>query len=99
MAYKIEVTLKFEKSTAKTFQWLLKEWSERSAASFKVKVAEAIQRIGTLPKTGRISSRAKNIRSVPVTKHNRIYYRILKDKIQILDIIELKQDPKGNKYE
>ena len=99
MAYKIIVTAYFEETAAKTSQWLEDKWSAQSADKFDQKLKSAIERISKRPFTGRLSNNRKNIRSVPVTRHNRIYYSISNDTITLLELFETKQDPERNKFE
>jgi plasmid stabilization system protein ParE len=98
MAYQIIITKKFEKSAVKTSHWLEKEWSLKSAIDFDEKLKKIITELSINPNIGRISKK-KNIRSFRVTKHNRIYYKIFKNQIIILDLFESKQNPKRNKFE
>ncbi len=98
MAYKIVITENFEKSAARTSKWIEKEWSLKSSLVFDKKQRDIIKILISNPKIGRQSNK-KNIRSLHVTKHNRVYYRIVKSQITILDLFESKQNPRRNKYE
>ena len=98
MAYKIIITEKFENSAAKTSQWIEKEWSLNSSLEFDKKLNDIIHELSLNPNIGRLSAR-KNIRSLRVTKHNRVYYRVSKNQITFLDLFVSKQNPKRNKYE
>jgi len=98
MAYKIIVTKKIEKSAAKVSQWLRNEWSIKSSNQFEKRLIETISEIILNPGIGRQSSK-KNVRSLSVTKHNRLYYKISKTSIILLDLFETKQSPTRNKYE
>ena len=71
MAYKIIITEKFENSAAKTSQWIEKEWSLTSSLEFDKKLNYIIHELSLNPNIGRLSAR-KNIRSLRVTKHNRV---------------------------
>ena len=99
MAYKIVVTENFEKTTAVTFRWLELVWSRQSADKFEIKLRAAIKRIAINPSIGRLSNKITNIRSVPVTKHNRIYYSVVSDTIILLELFETKQNPTKNRFE
>ncbi len=98
MAHKIKLTEKFEKSAAKTSRWIERDWSLKSALEFDKKLRDIITQLSLNPNIERISRR-QNIRSLRVTKHNRIYYSISKTQIIILDLFESKLNPKRNKYE
>ena len=99
MAYKIVITENFEKTIAVTFRWLELVWSKQSADKFEIKLRAAIKRIEINPSTGKLSNKIPNMRSVPVTKHNRIYYSIVSDTIILLELFETKQNPAKNKFE
>lgn len=99
MAYRLDFTERFEMSTARTAKWLKKEWSFSSAQKFQDKLAVAIEKIIANPLIGQRSRKFENIRSIMVTQHNRLYYRISDTTITFLELIELKQSPHRNKYE
>lgn len=99
MAYRLDFTDQFEKTSAKTAKWLKKEWSFKSAQAFQDKLAVAIEKVISNPFIGQKSSKFEDIRSVLVTKYNRLYYRITDTTITFLELIELKQSPHRNRYE
>jgi hypothetical protein len=97
MAHKIIITEKFEKSAAKTTQLIEKEWSLKLSLKFDEKLSDVMNELSLNPNIGRLSAR-KNISSLRITKHNRVYYRISKNQITFLDLFESKQNNKRNKY-
>ena len=99
MAYRIVASKMFERSLAGTVRWIKKEWSDRAAESFNKKILAAIEKITFYPTSGRKSAGYKNVRSVLISKHNRMYYRISGKTITLLELFETKQDPQKNKYE
>src|SRR5690348_4360684 len=98
MAYQIIITKKLKKSAVKTSHWLEKAWTLKYTIEFDEKLKKIITALSINPNTGRISKK-KNITSFRVTIHNRIYYKIFKNQIIILDLVESKQNPKWNKFE
>jgi hypothetical protein len=64
MAYKLNFTEQFEKTSAKTARWLKKEWSFNSAQTFRDKLAIAIEKVIANPFIGKPSSRFEDVRSV-----------------------------------
>jgi plasmid stabilization system protein ParE len=98
MAYKVISTLRFEISVQKTSLWINEVWSAKSADKFEQKVSAAITRIANNPGTGRLSAK-KNVRSVLVTNHNRLYYRVNGKVITLLLLFETKQNPRRNKFD
>src|ERR1700704_2950357 len=99
MAYRLVVTETFELSSANAIEWLRKEWSDKSALLFNEKLARAVETIIVYPTSGRLCAKFKNVRSVLVTKHNRLYYRFTRQTISLLELVETKQNPQKNKYE
>lgn len=99
MAYTVVVTESFEKTVSGTYKWLSVKWSLQSAAKFAIKLQEAIDKIRQNPNAGRRSVAYQNIRSMFVTRYNRIYYRISGDFIELLELFETRQSPGKNKYE
>jgi len=99
MAYRLDFTEQFEITTAKTAKWLKKDWSLKSARKFQDKLAIAIEKVISNPFIGQRSRKFEDIRSVLVTPHNRLYYRVTDTTISFLELIELKQSPLRNKYE
>jgi hypothetical protein len=65
----------------------------------KEKLAIAIDKVTRNPSMGKMSRKYKDIRSVLVTKHNRLYYQISDTTITFLELIEMKQSPHRNRYE
>ena len=99
MAYQIIVTEAFEDSVTKTSEWLTHKWSIRSALKFEKKLRSAIQQIIINPKIGRVSARQKDIQSILITGHNRLYYQVYDKSLALLELVETKQNPKRNKFE
>jgi len=51
------------------------------------------------PKIGIKSKSDKTIRSLLVTKHNRLYFSVDDDKILLLQLFDTRQHPSKNKFE
>ena len=99
MAYQIVVTENFVASVANTVHWLETEWPSQSALKFEKTLKAVIERISKNPGIGKISTYFENIRSLLVTRHNRIYYKIEGDTIFLLELFETKQSPLRNQYD
>lgn len=98
MAYKVNSTDSFELSVKETMYWLIEVWSMQSAEKFALRLKSVIDQISHNPNIGR-PAKEENIRSIFVTRHNRIYYRVNGDVITLLLLFETKQHPNKNKYE
>ena len=79
--------------------FLLEEWSIKVAVDFVATTEERVQMLGSFPHIGIASVKDPKIRSIVITKHNKLYYRIASDRIEILDIFDTRQHPVKNIYE
>lgn len=64
METKIVVTKRFRKNTMSVYQYLLKEFSSKTAYLFLKKIEQRIELIVKNPTIGKLSSKKKNIRSI-----------------------------------
>jgi plasmid stabilization system protein ParE len=78
--------------------YLLVEWSEDIALRFMELLEHKIQAIAKQPYIGICSYDHPDIRSVSITKHNRLYYKISKDWLEIVNIFDTRQHPNKNTY-
>ncbi len=99
MAYEIIATKEFRDDVENTIDWLRYKWTEKEIDKFEKKLLSVIQQIGRNPAIGKISSRRKDIRSIIVTAHNRLYYQVFDTHITLHNLVETKRDPKRNKFE
>jgi|SRR5579871_4103394 len=83
-----------------TVEYLLVEWNESVASKFVEIIEYRVRQIAIHPHIGLISSKDKNIRSILLTKHNRLYYRIVSGQIiEVINIFDTRQDPGKNKFQ
>jgi plasmid stabilization system protein ParE len=97
MANKIIYKKRFLNKLDKLLAYLQKEWSITVANQFLDKLEEKIKAIKHQPAIGKITA-IKNTRSILVTKHNRVYYRIEEDKTIVLNMIGTRKNPKKNPF-
>lgn len=98
MEKKIIITRRFRNNTLKVYQYLLKEFSSRTAYRFLEKVEKRIGFIIKNPEAGKPSLKRKNVRSIVFTPHNRIFYRYNKNTIEILCLFDMRKNPKKKPY-
>jgi len=98
MALRIVTKKRFENKVIDLLHYLEKEWGDNVAINFKKILLAKLDLLATAPKIGIEISSLKNIRSILITKHNRVYYRIEKKKIIILNIIDNRINPKKNPF-
>jgi len=99
MALKIEWTVNALEDYRQVVDYLLKEWPLKVAADFVSNVEKRVYNLSSFPYIGIASLKDPSIRSIIITKHNKLYYRIAPGKIEILDIFDTRQSPGKNKYD
>jgi len=99
MALQIEWTLYALEDYNQVVDYLLKELSLEVTADFINNVEQRVQNLSSFPHIGIASVKEPSIRSIVITKHNKLYYRIGSEKIEILDIFDTRQSPKKNRYD
>ena len=77
--------------------YLEKEWGPKSADAFINKLLEKITLIKKQPEIGSITV-YKNIRSILITKQNKVYYRIENDRIEMINMIDTRRNPEKNPF-
>jgi len=97
MAYQIIVKKRFTSKVTKLLKYLEKEWGKTVADSFILTLEE---RIDTLSQQPFIGSQAgiKNVRTTLISKHNRLYYRVKGNQIEIITLFDTRMNPNRNRY-
>jgi plasmid stabilization system protein ParE len=98
MAYKITVKKRFTNKVKNLLLYLEKTWNEDVAADFMLKLDKQIERVHLRPHTGIQIKSFKSTRSVLITKHNRMFYRIKRDTVEILNMYDTRMNPGNNPY-
>jgi toxin ParE1/3/4 len=78
--------------------YLLENWNEKVANIFLDKLDKKVLLLSNQPFVGYISEKDSSIRSVLLSKHNRLYYSIYNNTIELLRILDTRQNPKKNPY-
>ncbi len=98
MAYKIVWTDTASEDFESIINYLLINWSLDVVLEFDVIAKRKVHTISQQPFIGNISKIDANVRSILITKHNRLFYRISSNQIEILNIFDTRQHPNKNKY-
>ncbi len=85
MAYEIVINKRFTNKLLHVLDYLEKEWGRKVASVFLSKVYSRIYALQSHPYIGSLTS-INQVRSTIITKHNRMYYKIVKNKIVILNL-------------
>ena len=91
MEKKTVVSKRFRKNTLKVYDYLMKEYSAKTAFKFLDKLQQRVELIIQYPEIGKPSQKKANIRSVTLQPHNRIYYRIDKNIIELLCLSDMRK--------
>lgn len=95
---KVVITRRFRNNTLRVYQYLLKEFSTKTANYFLERIERRIDFIKRNPEVGKLSSKSKEVRSVLLTRHNLIFYRYRKNSIEILCLFDMRKDPQKKPY-
>jgi plasmid stabilization system protein ParE len=91
MAYKIIWTDSASKDYQNIVDYLLLNWSFDIVMNFADAANEKIHTISQQPFIGLLSTIDIDVRSVLITKHNRLFYRISSNQIEILNIFDTRK--------
>lgn len=97
MGYQIIEKKRFQNKLFKLLEYLEKEWGHKVAIGFFAKIKHHLTLISNHPNIGKAEAR-KNVRSILVTKHNRVYYRVERNTIEVLNMYDTRMNPKKNRY-
>lgn len=98
MAYQISWTDIALQDYKRVTDYLLSEWSIEVATAFENIVNQKLINLSRHPFTGIKSEKNPLIRSILFTKHNRLYYRVRDNNIELLSIIDTRKDSLQNPF-
>jgi len=98
MAYKIRWTPIALEDYERVVDYLIKKWSVNVAVDFEEIVNKKLANLSGQPFMGIPSEKKPMVRSISLTKHNRLYYRIRDDCIELLNIFDTRQNPEKNSF-
>ena len=91
MAYKIEWTENAKQDLKKIIEYLRDEWSVDIAEKFVDRLDSMLELLTISPYIGPASKKKKGVRQILITRHNRLYYRVIGNKIILLDFFDTRQ--------
>lgn len=98
MAYRIEWTENAKQDLKKIIEYLLEKWSLEVAEKFIDKLDSILELLTISPYIGTESKKKKGVRQILITRHNRLYYRVVDKIIILLDFFDTRQDPAKSIY-
>ena len=81
----------FSEEHFKEYDYLLKEYSARTAFDFLNKLQRRVELIIRYPEIGKSSQLKSNVRSVTLQPHNRIFYRLKINSIELLCLFDMRK--------
>lgn len=98
MAYKISWSDIALEDYHNIIDYLIAEWSLSVAGDFEEIVNKKLANLSKRPFVGIKSDKNPIVRSILFTHHNRLYYRITLDSIELLTIIDTRRNPEKNPF-
>ncbi len=78
--------------------YLIENWSEKVVTNFNVIVHNKLNILADNSLMGIASEKIDGVRSILLTEHNRLYYRTRNNVIELLNILDTRQNPTKNPY-
>ncbi|HEX5155198.1 MAG TPA: type II toxin-antitoxin system RelE/ParE family toxin [Parafilimonas sp.] len=98
MAYKVVYKKRFTNKLLRLLDYLEKEWNYKVAKDFLSRLDKRIDILKKQPFIGKPSFVKPEVRSVLIAKHNRLYYKFKNNTLTILNMYDLRINPKKNRY-
>ena len=95
--YRIIWTLRAFENLKRIINYLEENWTDKEIKNFSYRLNIYLAFIEKKPRSFPASKNKLNIRRAVITKHNTIYYKIRKDTIALIAIIDNRQNPKKRK--
>jgi len=98
MAFEVVYKKPFYKKLEALLNYLQKEWNEDIAQKFLIKLDNRISTLTEQPYIGSPSRKVVGVRGILITKHNKIFYKVSKNRVTIIDMLDTRIDPQKNRY-
>jgi plasmid stabilization system protein ParE len=98
MALKIITKKRYQNNLKKIVSYLVTNWNKEVAENFLDLLFTKYELLSSTPNIGMQVPSAKNIRSILITKHNKVYYKVEKEYLIIINVIDTRRNPKKNPF-
>ena len=98
MALIIRWSKKADKRFEQIIEYLQVEWGEEVTSAFVKKIFDFLEILSEFPEIGTIENKSKSIRGFAIIKQIKIFYKINKSYISILNFYDTRQNPKNKPY-
>ena len=89
---KVFLTRRAERNYNSIKEYITKEWGQKTAEAFVNKADETFHLLESFPNMGPVES--NDIRGFRLSRQTRILYRVKEQKIIVLSLFDVRQDPK-----
>lgn len=84
MAVSLILHKRFTKRVNEVFDYLDKEWSEQEARAFITVLHKKLNALSVNPLLGSLSDTLDDVRTISITSHNRLFYKVYSDHVAVL---------------
>jgi len=98
MAKKIVWTKRANTKFNKIIAYLEQQWGQNVTQNFVIKTYDIIDLISDQPDLGTLENQDQKIRGFPLTKHNRLFYRVTDKEIILLNFFDTRSGRKRRKF-
>ena len=91
---KLVWTEKAQRRIGEILEYIEREFGAKARQTFREKTQDFTRILIQFPKMGTLEIKEKNLRGFQLTKQTRVFYRVKKNCIIILTLIDSRQDPK-----
>ena len=89
----IKWTKRAERKFAKISAYLIEQWGSKVSEAFKERAFSVIELLAQFPEIGLVEVVDKGIRSFPVTRQTRVFYRLRNKDLIVLTFFDTRQHP------
>ena len=98
MEKRIIITKRFRKNTFSIYQYLIQNFSRKTALLFLDRIEDRLSLIAKYPTIGKASAQRKHVRSIILSPHNLLFYRYQNNTIEILCLFDMRKNPAKKPY-
>ena len=92
---KLVWTEKAQQRIGEIFEYIEREFGAKARQTFREKTQDFTRILIQFPEMGTLEIKEKNLRGFQLTNQTRVFYRVKKNCIIILTLIDSRQDPKN----
>ena len=97
MSRSIEWSPRAESEYFDHLEYLVQKWGQKVAQNFRGRIQEVLDHVVERPRMYPATGSRKNVRRCVVSKQVSLYFRIKKDKIEIVTLFDTRRDPNSRR--